>query len=75
MSATLARTDDVEAQARQYLGGRVRDFRICRRAEGFVLHGRATTYYAKQLAQQAVMSITETRIVSNEIEVLDCRGI
>ena len=74
MAATLERTEDVEAQATQYLSGRVRDFRISRRLDGLVLQGRASSYYAKQLAQQAVMSITVTRIVANEIEVLDSRG-
>jgi hypothetical protein len=34
-----------------------------------ILRGRAHTYYAKQLAQHAVMEVIELRIVTNEIEV------
>jgi hypothetical protein len=35
-----------------------------------ILKGRAPTYYAKQLAQHAVMQIAEYRIHANEIEVV-----
>jgi hypothetical protein len=34
-----------------------------------VLRGRARTYYAKQLAQHAVMQATALPILRNEIEV------
>jgi hypothetical protein len=34
------------------------------------LRGRARTYYAKQLAQHAVMQVTEYLIQANEIEVV-----
>jgi len=34
-----------------------------------VLQGRTRTYHAKQLAQHAVMEITELPILANEIRV------
>jgi hypothetical protein len=52
------------------LGGRVRDFRLLLRDNGLVLQGRAPTYYAKQLAQEMVMKVTELLVLANEIEVL-----
>jgi hypothetical protein len=36
---------------------------------GIVLRGRARTYYAKQLAQHAIMTETALSILGNEIEV------
>jgi hypothetical protein len=36
---------------------------------GVILRGHSQTYYAKQLAQQAVMEATRLRILANEIEV------
>jgi len=40
------------------------------------LRGRAKTYYAKQLAQHAVMEATDLPVLANEIEVCSvCGGI
>jgi hypothetical protein len=39
------------------------------RGGGLILRGLTTTYYAKQLAQHAVMEATAIPIVANEIEV------
>ena len=36
---------------------------------GIVLRGFTRTYYLKQLAQQAVMNLTDLPILANEIEV------
>jgi hypothetical protein len=47
----------------------VRAFRLVVCDEGLILQGHASTYYAKQLAQQAVMAGTTLPIVANEIEV------
>ncbi len=55
---------------RATLSGRIRDFRLEVGAAGLVLRGWARTYYAKQLAQHAVMAATDLPIVRNEIEVL-----
>ena len=52
------------------LGGQVRGLRLLLRDNGLVLLGRARSYYAKQLAQHAVMKTTEYRIQANEIEVV-----
>jgi hypothetical protein len=58
------------ARVHAYLGGRVRDFRLelCD-GRGLVLRGRAPTYYAKQVAQHAVMAASRLPIAANEIEV------
>jgi hypothetical protein len=59
----------VEARVKCRLSGRLRDFRLLIRGEGLILRGRTRTYYAKQLAQQAVMEVTAMPILANEIEV------
>jgi hypothetical protein len=59
----------IEEHIRCRLSGRVRDFHLLVRDQGLVLRGHAHTYYAKQLAQQAVMEVTSLPIQANEIEV------
>lgn len=59
----------IEEHVRCRLTGRVRDLQIVLRDHGLVLQGHAHTYYAKQLAQQAVMESTNLPIRANEIEV------
>jgi hypothetical protein len=51
------------------LSGRVRDLRVEVAGEALILRGHARTYYAKQLAQHAVMDATDLPIRANEIEV------
>ncbi len=51
------------------LARRVRGFRLLVRPEGVVLQGQAASYYAKQLAQHAVMALTGLHILQNEIQV------
>ena len=60
----------IENRIRQQLSGRLRDFRLEIVGAGIVLHGRARTYYAKQLAQHAVMAATARLILHNDIEVV-----
>jgi hypothetical protein len=55
------------------LGRRVHDLRIEVRGGGIILHGRATSYHAKQLAQHAVMTVMDLPLLANEIVVLDMR--
>ena len=55
---------------RHQLSGRLRDFRLEVLDAGLILRGRARTYYAKQLAQHAVMAASDLPILRNEIEVL-----
>ena len=61
--------DRLGAQVQHELSGRLREFRLKRKGEGVVLTGRARTYYAKQLAQHAVMRATVLPILGNVIEV------
>ncbi len=61
--------DRLEAAPERRLGGRARDLRVLVGSEGLVLQGHASTYYAKQLAQQAVMEAGGLSILANEIEV------
>jgi hypothetical protein len=60
---------ELETHVRCRLSGYVRDFRLVIAPRGLTLKGRAHTYYAKQLAQHAVMEATRLPILANEIEV------
>ncbi len=71
-TATCERLAHIEERVRRRLILLVRDFQLDIRDNGLVLHGQARSYYAKQLAQQAVMEAAELPIRANEIEV--CRG-
>ncbi len=51
------------------LGSRVKDLRVEVRAEGVVIHGRAATYHAKQLAQHAAMEVAGVPVLVNDIDV------
>ena len=61
--------DQLENRVQEKLNGRVHNLRLDLHASGIVLHGFARTYYAKQLAQHAVMAETQLPIMANEIEV------
>jgi hypothetical protein len=61
--------DRLAAETRARLRGRVTGLRIEVRDGGVVLRGTAGSFYAKQLAQHAVMTGTALPIVRNEIEV------
>lgn len=50
--------------------GQLRGLRILTRQDGFVLHGRVGSYYAKQLIQEAVRKATDVPIVENAVEVV-----
>ena len=60
----------LEAQVQQKLSGRIASFRLVIVDDGVILEGRTQTYYAKQLAQQAVMEVTTVPIIANRIEVV-----
>lgn len=62
--------DRLEALLQSWLMGRVRNLRLFWRDGGLELHGEAHSYYAKQLAQHAVMKTTPWPIVANAIVVL-----
>ncbi len=59
----------LELQVQSRLNGRVHDLRVSVTDSGLVLWGHAHTYYAKQLAQHAVMEATPIAIHANQIEV------
>ena len=61
--------DGLEGNVRSRLNGRVRDFRLLLQENGLILQGYASTYYAKQLAQHAIMQATRLPILVNDIEV------
>jgi hypothetical protein len=72
MNTTFAKDtvlEQLEADVRGELRGRVRELQLIIWRDGVVLRGFAQTYYAKQLAQHAVMANTHLPIVANEIEV------
>ena len=48
---------------------RIRNLRVLIQDQGVVLRGQSEMYYAKQLAQHAVLDVTNLPILANEIEV------
>jgi hypothetical protein len=64
-----AAMEQLETRVQSRLNGRVRDFQLVVCGSGLILTGHARTYYAKQLAQHAVMAATELPILANEIQV------
>jgi hypothetical protein len=69
LSPGLPELEQLETQVQSRLHGRVRHFRLTVRGGGLVLAGHARTYYAKQLAQHAVLEATALPILANEIDV------
>ncbi len=61
--------DELETRIQGKLGGRIRRLRLEPRQGGLILRGWTETYYAKQLAQQAVLEATNMPLLANEIEV------
>ena len=51
------------------LMGCVRELRVDSRDDGLIIRGVTSTYYIKQLVQEAVMEVTCMPILANEIEV------
>jgi len=58
-----------EAALHTRLGGRVSNLQVILHDAGVVLRGRASTYYAKQLAQHAAMELAGLNVLANDIEV------
>jgi hypothetical protein len=67
---SLQTLGELEKHIQDRLIGRVRDFRLSLREGGLLLQGCTHTYYAKQLAQQAVMDSSDLPIGVNAIEVV-----
>lgn len=68
-AAVVTEIGQLAAATAEMLRGRLTDLRIELRGDGVVLRGTARSFYAKQLAQHAVMTGTELPVVRNEIEV------
>jgi hypothetical protein len=60
---------ELEAHVLARVGGQLTHLEIVLCDDGLILRGRAKTYYAKQLAQHAVMEATNLPIRANEIVV------
>jgi len=70
MSETfIAEVQQLETRIQSRLHGRVHNLQLKVHDEALVLCGHTRTYYAKQLAQHAVMEATQVPIHANEIEV------
>jgi hypothetical protein len=65
----VAAVDEIEVNVKSKLHGRVGDLHLFACGEGLILQGHAHTYYAKPVAQHAVMKATDLPILRNEIEV------
>lgn len=61
---------ELEAHVQYRVNRRVRNLRLTVRDGGLVVHGSTHTYYAKQLAQHAIMEAADLPLMANEIEVL-----
>jgi hypothetical protein len=70
----LPEVEQLEARVQSRLLGRVRDLRLLWRGGGLVLQGHAPTYYAKQLAQHAVLEATALPLLANDIQVRGAVG-
>lgn len=67
--AEKSEIDQLAQHVRSRVSGQVRDLQLVLHESGIVLQGWAPTYYAKQLAQQAVMEASQCSILANDIEV------
>jgi len=59
---TVARVDlaeQIEGHIERKASGRIRDLHVVCSGESIILQGRSRTYHAKQLAQQAVLDLTD----------------
>jgi hypothetical protein len=61
--------EQLEHHLQSRLSGRVWHLRLVVRKCGLILTGHTRSYYAKQLAQHAVMQATTLPILANEIQV------
>jgi hypothetical protein len=67
--ATANGASELEARVQCRLGRQIRELRLVVVDRGLILRGHTRTYYAKQLAQHAVMEASRLPILANEIEV------
>jgi hypothetical protein len=51
--------EQIEGHIERKASGRIRDLHVVCSGESIILQGRSRTYHAKQLAQQAVLDLTD----------------
>jgi osmotically-inducible protein OsmY len=59
----------IKSSVLERTGNKIRDLRVELNSDGVRLRGRCASYYSKQLAQQAVMSVAAQYGLTNEIVV------
>lgn len=60
----------LEGYIERRASGRIRDLHVVWSEDRIILQGRSRTYHAKQLAQQAVLDVTDGYpLLTNQIEV------
>jgi hypothetical protein len=62
--------EQLEAHVQAQVAGRIWNLQLALQEDGLVLRGYSHTYYAKQLAQHAVMQATDLRVAANDIQVI-----
>jgi hypothetical protein len=60
----------IERAVRRETSGAVRDLHVEVNGDGILLTGRCSTYYAKQMAQHAAMTVPAGGQLTNQIEVV-----
>lgn len=68
-SLSEERLSRIERHIHERVGRRVDDLRLQVHDEGLILHGWTRSYHVKQLAQHAVMEVSEVAIRANRIRV------
>ena len=62
--------EKIEGHIERKASGRIRDLHVVCSGESIILQGRSRTYHAKQLAQQAVLDLTDgCPLLTNQIVV------
>ena len=62
--------EQLEGYIERRASGRIRDLHVVCLHDTIILQGRSRTYHAKQLAQQAVLDLTDgSPLLTNQIEV------
>ncbi len=60
----------IEGHVNRAANGRIRDLHVVYSEDRIILQGRSRTYHAKQLAQQAVLDLTDGHpLLANQIVV------
>jgi len=59
----------IERAVSRETSGRIRNLQVHVNRHGVLLTGRCDTFYAKQMAQHAAMSVHKTLQLTNQIEV------